>query len=102
MADLSHLVEKFFAAVQFSPGEVKELTIKSVEVEEIGEDKTPLPVVYFEEDPRGFVCKGTPYRTISEEAGTRDVDKWPGTVVNLSVSTFTKRGEDIAFVNLTV
>lgn len=100
MADLSHLVEKYFAAAQLEAPQT--LVIDSVVAEEVGEDKEMLPVAYFVDERRGLVISAAKYRLLAEAAGTRDVVLWKGLRVVLFADSFTKRGKDIPFVNIEI
>lgn len=75
---------KYLAAVDFEDGD-KTYTIKRVEIEEIGQgaDKSTKPIIYFKEEPKGFVANKTNCTTISKVLGSDDTDDWIGGRITL-------------------
>lgn len=57
------------------------LTIKTVEVEKVGEDKKP--VVYFREQAKGMVLNKTNAKMISKIAKSENTEDWTGTQVRI-------------------
>ena len=60
-------------------------TIKGCEMEELGQgaDKQIKPVLYFEDEEKGFVLNKTNFKTIVELTGQGDSDDWAGVEVTL-------------------
>ena len=79
------------------------LTVKVVKVEPIaaGPDQEQLPVVYFNEDPRGWVLNKTGVRQLAAAWG-RETDEWSGREVTLYQSRTTFGGDEVACVRAKV
>lgn len=83
---------RFLKAEEFGVDERKTLTIKTVEIEELGQGakKEPKPVVYFREIDKGLVLNKTNGAMVAELYGD-DTDEWTGkkiTLVTLEVDSF--------------
>lgn len=94
MPDFSNLLEQNFKADTFK-GE-KRLTIRDCRAEEIGQEKTPKPVLYFTEDTRGLVLNTTNFKRIVEAVGSNLSEDWAGWSLILYVE------KDVKFGNRTV
>jgi len=58
-------------------------TIRFVQMEEIGQDKTEKPIAYFSEVLQGLVLNKTNWESIVLITGQDDSDNWPGHQVYL-------------------
>lgn len=91
MPDRSTLYQDFFKSENFREGP-KTFTIIKETAQEIGQDKDVKSVLYFEEDPRGFVLNKTNYGVLTEAFGSADTDKWIGGKITLSFDPDVKFG----------
>jgi len=82
--DLSYLLEKTFKAKTFPRDKKLVLTIKEGRAQEVGEKKEVKPVIYFLEDPRGFILNNTGYEELAKAHGTKSVKAYVGARVELS------------------
>lgn len=83
MPDLSGLIDKHFKVSNVA--KPLSLTLKGVEVQEVGQDKESLAVALFTEDPRGLVLNAGRYNALAEANKSRNTDDWTGTVIELFV-----------------
>lgn len=85
--DLGKYVSSYLRADSFMGQPAQNLTIASVEIEEIGQDKEEKPVLYFEELELGMVLNKTNITRLEEmsiaRGGTRDSDDWIGMRVQM-------------------
>lgn len=58
-------------------------TIASADIEEVGREKQPRLVLYFQDEPKGFVCNKTNLNTIAKALGTKETDEWIGKAIKL-------------------
>ena len=63
--------------------EGKEVTIKEVTIEVIGENNETKPVMKFDELKTALICNVTNWNTIVELTGEEDSDNWPGRRIKL-------------------
>lgn len=68
------------------------VTIKSVALEAIGQDKVSKPVIYFEGKDKAFVCNKTNSNTIAKLFGP-DTDNWTGQKITLCPREVEFQGE---------
>jgi hypothetical protein len=61
----------------------EEVTIRSVTIEQVGQNRETKPVVAFEELDRALVCNRTNFSSIADLTGEPDTDNWPGHRVKL-------------------
>lgn len=61
-------------------------TVKGSGEEIVGteEEKEQVLVIYFDEFDKGLILNKTNWEALCELAGSKDTDKWPGTVVGLT------------------
>ena len=59
------------------------LTISNVVLEEVGQDKKKMPVVFFKGMKKGLALNKTNATTITKLAGSPDTDSWIGTRITL-------------------
>lgn len=57
--------------------------IEAVKIEEIGKDKQHKPVIYFEDQDKGFVANKTNCNTIAKILGSKDTEDWIGKTIKL-------------------
>lgn len=80
------------------------LTIKSVEMEEIGQgaDKSTKPVIYFKGLEKGFVANKTNCTTISNILGTDDTDEWEGQRITLRAAEVEFQGKMVMSIRVSL
>jgi hypothetical protein len=76
------------------------VTIKSVKMEQVGQDGDIKPVVYFEQQPKGLVLNKTNTRKIVNIAGTAETDEWTGTVVQIYPTETEFGGETVECIRV--
>jgi hypothetical protein len=71
------------------------VVIHRITVEELGkgDNKERKPVAWFRGKDKGMVLNKTNATTISKVAGSKDMDKWPGTRLQLFVAEVEAFGE---------
>lgn len=57
--------------------------IEDVKIEEIGKEKQQKPVIYFQDEDKGFVVNKTNCNTIAKLLGSREMDDWKGRPIKL-------------------
>lgn len=84
----------YLKAVDFESGD-QTLTIKSVDVEEIGGQgkKEEKPIIYFREMEKGLVLNKTNANTIEKLFGSDDTDDWIGKQITIGESEIEFQGE---------
>jgi len=85
MPDYSNLYQSLFNADSVKDGDM-DLTIVHAEPKELGRGDGPKEkklVLYFEEDPRGFVLNKTNFTALGELLGTTETDDWKGAKIQL-------------------
>lgn len=70
----------------------RQLKIKELTMEELGEDKQKKPVVYFVGEPKGLVLNKTNFEAIVNAVGDEETDNWIGQAVELYRATTQFRG----------
>ncbi len=79
--------DQIYPSKYLKAGDVSEtpqsFTIKSIEMEEVGREKQPRLVLYFQDEPKGFVCNKTNLNTIAKALGTKETDDWVGKAIKL-------------------
>ena len=78
----------------------QQFTIERIEIEEVGQEKTRKPVIYFEEDNKGLVCNKTNARTIAKVLGTEQFEEWAGKKINLYRAEVDFQGEMIEAIRV--
>src|SRR5262249_55020111 len=82
---VSELLPKtFWSASDLNLGDKLTLTINSVEVEEVGPEKKPKPVMSFHDQPRKLILNRTNIERLSEAFGV-DTDGWKNQKITLYV-----------------
>jgi len=71
------------------------LTIKDLQVEEVGPKKEEKYILYFREEPKGLVLNKTNWKTIDKILGTDDTDEWFGKKIQLYSGTAQFQGEEV-------
>jgi hypothetical protein len=61
----------------------QDVTISSVTLQEVGEDRETKPVIMFEELNRGVICNRTNWDSIADITGAPDSDDWQGRRIKL-------------------
>jgi hypothetical protein len=74
-------------------------TIKSVAIEEIGQERDQRPVVYFDETDKGLVLNKTNSRTISDEYGL-ETDDWVGRQIALYEKMVEFSGKEVPAIRI--
>jgi hypothetical protein len=90
---------RFFKAAEF-PAERK-FRIKSVTVEEVGQDKERKLVAWFTNDARGLVLNKTNLRTLSGAFGD-DTAGWPGKIIIAFPTQDEFRGRMVPVIRLRI
>ncbi len=54
------------------------LTIESISLEEVGQDKVTKPVIYFEGEEKGMIINKTNFQLIVKAIGQGNTDHWAG------------------------
>ena len=80
-------------------GRTIKVTIKKVEVEEIGQDKDAKPVVYFDGVERALVLNKTNAFAIAEIHGD-PTDGWPGKAIELFSMMVPYQGQSVAAIRV--
>lgn len=93
----------FFKASDFEDGD-RTLTIKSVDLEEIGkgDDKSTKPVISFRGEDKKFVCNKTNATTIAKVLNSDDTDDWIGQRITLGQREVEFKGEQMMSVRVSL
>lgn len=67
------------------------LTIKSIELEKVGEDKKP--VIYFREQAKGMVLNKTNAKMIAKITKSEDTDEWAGHKIRIIATEVEFQGD---------
>ena len=78
-------------------GRTIKVKIQKVEIEEIGQDKTKKPVIYFDGTERGMVLNKTNGVEIAATHGD-DTAGWPGQEIELFPAMVPYQGQNVAAI----
>ncbi len=93
---------EMFPSKYVSAGEIDDaitVTIDRVTMEEVGEDRSDLPVVHFSDYPKGLVLNKTNTKKIASLHGT-DTEDWADKQVKLVRSETSYKGEEVECVRV--
>lgn len=76
--------------------------IEDVRVEEIGREKQPKPVIYFDDEDKGFVANKTNCNTIAKLTGSRDTEGWIGKTIRLYRTEVEFGGEMVESIRVSI
>ena len=81
-------------------GKAVVVTIRSVELEEVGRTKERKPVLYFQGKEKGIVLNRTNSKKIAELAGSQDTDDWHGVEVAIYPTETEFGGETVECIRI--
>jgi len=99
MTSISKLFPSRFLKAADLNGRTVKVTIKKVEVEEIGQDKDPKPVIYFDGVERGLVMNKTNGVAIAEIHGD-PIDGWTGKEIEIFSMQVPYQGQNVAAIRV--
>lgn len=74
---------KYLKAADLPEDEAVPLKIAKIKIEEVGPKKEPKPVIYFENEEKGFVANKTNCRAIAALTGSDEIEDWIGQTIRL-------------------
>ncbi len=90
--------DKIYPSKYLKAGDVTEspvsYTIRDSAIEEVGREKQPRFILYFEDEEKGLVVNKTNLGTIAKALGTKETDEWIGKAIKL-YSTEVQFGDEM-------
>ena len=81
-------------------GNAVKLTIRDVQIEEVGRTKDRKPVVYFMGKDKGLVLNRVNSNKIAEIAGSFDTEDWGGTIIAIYPTETEFSGETVECIRV--